>query len=346
MKLNKAHPTVVAFALGLAAACGEAPTDLGGRLEAPTPRQARVTLTPALDVAGLVDTDLARRIVIDEIIVNVSDLRLLGSHPAIPLGGHRLIAKNTVLSSADRATAFPFPSNMLDDDLAVYLRIDPSDDLGDSSVIVRARLFEHAPTGLMSSLTSDPEEDEDESPNPDGEPNRAASPNPDGEPNRGASPNPDGEPNRPDSPNPDGEPNVCDGTVADCVEAQRRNLKALSDSGWTPQRSLSFELRGVDVADLVVGFDTDSRLDVLLGIPASRWFTRSVVNELETALDELGSVHAGDTRHTDPDHRVVVERTVSNEFDDGRADDVKSRGDSAYTLIDEKSGNPTGLRQK
>ncbi len=64
------------LAVSALAACDSNGDKLTGSLAVPEAREARVTLTPALDVTGLVDSNLASRLVIEEITVNVSELRL------------------------------------------------------------------------------------------------------------------------------------------------------------------------------------------------------------------------------------------------------------------------------
>ncbi len=311
-----------ALAAGLAvvAACGGgADPSVRASLEAPTPRAARVALTPALDVSGLIDPALADRIVIEEIQVGLSDLRLLGSNPAIPSGGHPLVVGSRTLSSVDEAAnVFPFPASMLDDDLAVYARIDRAPMLGGASVVVRARLYDRPVHAQAQRLTSD------EAPNPDGEP---AAPNPDGEP---AAPNPDGEPAR-------------------CVDAICTLKRALSDAHGA-DRSVAFELRGEDVEALVIGFDRDSHMNVLIGVPARRWFSADVIADLEHALSQQGTLELG--AGAGSDHRqakVIVDRTRAAQLDSGRGEGGSTMPgeDESYRLVDrDEGGDPRGLRRR
>ncbi len=374
-----------ALAAGLAvvAACGGgADPSVRASLEAPTPRAARVALTPALDVSGLIDPALADRIVIEEIQVGLSDLRLLGSNPAIPSGGHPLVVGSRTLSSVDEAAnVFPFPASMLDDDLAVYARIDRAPMLGGASVVVRARLYDRPVHAQAQRLTSDeapnpdgepaaPNPDgEPAAPNPDGEPaapnpdGEPAAPNPDGEPaapnpdGEPAAPNPDGEPAAPNpdgepaAPNPDGEPAAPnpDGEPARCVDAICTLKRALSDAHGA-DRSVAFELRGEDVEDLVIGFDRDSHMNVLIGVPARRWFSADVIADLEHALSQQGTLELG--AGAGSDHRqakVIVDRTRAAQLDSGRGEGGSTMPgeDESYRLVDrDEGGDPRGLRRR
>ena len=352
----------------LALACDSSSRPLGGSLAVPEAREARVTLTPALDVTGIVDSNLAARLVIDEIVVNVSDLRLLGANPQIPAAGHVLQDRAKRLSTLDGHARYPFPSNWLEDDLAIYMHVDPSPELDGASVVVRARLFERpvsaAHMGLRSSDDEAPnpdgepanEGDDDEAPNPDGEPANEdgddQAPNPDGEPASGGdeAPNPDGEPavGGSEAPNPDGEPaNECDDDSHDCIEAIGSTQKSLDGGQLRASRWVPFELRGEDIVELVVGFDRDSRLDVLLGIPAKRWFTQAVINQLESALHDVSldeQVPGAEEAVRKP---VIVDReSPTASLNDGDREDRMREEQDSYSLVDDDAVDPEDLRRR
>src|SRR5688572_5992404 len=98
----------------LAAACGGIDgRDIDARLETPTVRESKIALRPALDVSSLYDPAIADRIVLEEIDLNISDVRLLGADPRVPAGGVALLSKATVLEAYDGAAPgleLPFPA--------------------------------------------------------------------------------------------------------------------------------------------------------------------------------------------------------------------------------------------
>jgi len=341
------------------AACDSNGDKLTGSLAVPEAREARVTLTPALDVTGLVDSSLASRLVIEEITVNVSELRLLGANPQIPAAGYVLQDSAEVLSTLDGHAKYPFPSTWLDDDLAIYMHVDPSADLDGASVVVHARLYERPINAAHRSLRSTDDEDEapnpdgepanEEAPNPDGEPANEEAPNPDGEPANEEAPNPDGEPANEEAPNPDGEPaNDCeeDGDMHDCIEAVGQTQQGLDTEPYQASRWVPFELRGKDVVDLVVGFDKASRLDVLLGIPAERWFTPAVIDRLEGALsDVVAEQEEPGAAIPAPKTVVVVREAPTSSLNDGERNETFRDEDGDYSLVDDDTVDPEDLRR-
>ena len=317
------------------AACDSNGDKLTGSLAVPEAREARVTLTPALDVTGLVDSSLASRLVIEEITVNVSELRLLGANPQIPAAGYVLQDSAEVLSTLDGHAKYPFPSTWLDDDLAIYMHVDPSADLDGASVVVHARLYERPINAAHRSLRST--DDEDEAPNPDGEPANEEAPNPDGEPANEEAPNPDGEP-----------ANDCeeDGDMHDCIEAVGQTQQGLDTEPYQASRWVPFELRGKDVVDLVVGFDKASRLDVLLGIPAERWFTPAVIDRLEGALsDVVAEQEEPGAAIPAPKTVVVVREAPTSSLNDGERNETFRDEDGDYSLVDDDTVDPEDLRR-
>src|SRR5262245_13488036 len=184
---------LVPSSLTLAVACGSPPSpEIRGELKPPAPSESRIALTPALDLSGMIDPELAERIAIEEISVNLTDLRLLGSNPKIPAGGLELLDGDRLLSTrggADAAAEFPFAEELAADSLALSMKIGATPALRGASIIVKARLYAQSHRSNAASLTSS---DEDESPDPDGDP-ADKSPDPDGDP-ADKSPDPDGDP--------------------------------------------------------------------------------------------------------------------------------------------------------
>ena len=333
-----------------ASGCVSSDEEFKVSITTPKAREARVRLSAALDLTGLDNSNFAGRIVIDEIIVNVASLRLLGENPAIPVAGQALIDQDFILSSSPNAPIadFPFPSSMLHEHLAVYARIDKSNSLGNSSVIVKARLFDGPTVGFEQHLTSGgncDEEEECEAPNPDGEPNRQDAPNPDGEPNREDAPNPDGEPNREDAPNPDGEPNNDDPEG----EGTRRSGLSLAntfESGTSVRKELSFELRGQDQVEMVVVFDPSSQMNVTLSIPAKRWLNAKSLQKLEKALTAIGASEktSGASSNTKQNPFVLDQ---SNEAKDlNRQQEALPSEKEDYRLVSDESKDPKKLRSR
>lgn len=258
----------IGLGAALLSACGGNDA-LQAELNAPQKREAKLTLSPALDVTALFDASLADRIVIEEISVNFAEVRLLGADPRIPAGGFPLTTTGRVLSSnleIEDDLRLPFPEQFLeDDDLAVFLRLDRSAELDGASVVVRARLFAAPVEGSVSSLLAD----ETGATDPDGEPSK--------DPSKTGATDPDGEPSyqeRCGATDPDGEPSK---------EGRCQLRQAISGE---PQRSVAFELRDAETANLVAGLGRHSDLGVVVGIPAARWFTPESVAALDRALVE------------------------------------------------------------
>lgn len=293
MKTTKPILRVLAtFGLGavLLSACGGSES-YRAELVAPQKREAKLTISPALDVSALLDPSLADRIVIDEITVNFAEVRLLGADPRIPAGGFPLTTTGRVLTSApevDDDLELPFPEQFLeDDDLAVFLRLDRSAALQGASVVVRARLFSSPVEGSLSSLVAD----ETGATDPDGEPSK--------DPSKGGATDPDGEPSyqgRCGATDPDGEPSK---------DGRCQLRQALGDA----QRSVPFELRDAEPTNLVAGLGRHSELSVVVGIPAARWFSAEAVAALDQALvkqDGPESEAPGDLGQTETESEVIV----------------------------------------
>src|SRR5262245_8789585 len=237
----------------LAVACGGTDRPIDATLNLPTAREAKIALRPALDVSHLYDPAIADRIVIDEIDLNVSDVRLLGADPRVPVGGLALLPEARVLEAYDGespALELSFPEYLAaQDDLAVYIHIERSELLANASTVIRGRIYAKAVRGGSSPLTADDDDDEMMMPQ---------------KRRNGESIDPEGDPSSPPdcTVDPEGDPSL----PSNCHE--RRNLVSRGESS----KSVAFELRGDDSADLVAGVDSDSKLDVVIGIPAARWF--------------------------------------------------------------------------
>jgi hypothetical protein len=268
----------------LSVACGGPDSDLTAEIQttADQSAEALVGLVPLLDFSEVVDASMAERVLVDEIILNVSDLRLLGLDPSLPTGGLRLI-DGSQLVYLSRETqdeiSFAFPEHLEREDLAVYLNISPSAELGGASVIVRGRLYATTPPvpeeGRTRAFLAGSDEGEG-AVDPDGEPATR-----DGE----GAVDPDGEPASRDGEgavDPDGEP-------ADCAPDQRcQGLSAAEAATY-----VAFELQGEQNVELQVGFGPNEALEVVLGIPAARWFTPDAVAAMNDALLLLSGDTAG-----------------------------------------------------
>jgi hypothetical protein len=347
-------------------ACGapEAPQPQA-RLRTPPTGHTRMTLAPALDVSSIIDPAILDRIVIDEVIVNVADVRMLGADPRLPTGGLRLLAGHRQLSTLAEAPAFPLPAGLAHDDLALFVRLEPSAALDGASVIVRARLYSDARLASLQSLLQRSEPDPDgspamEEPDPDGSP-AMEEPDPDGSPAKTdptKEPDPDGSPAKTDptkEPDPDGSPahggqksggGVCepdpDGSPA------LKGCKGARKLGLVSSDFIAFELRGSDVADLVVGLATSHPFDVVLGVPAARWLTSDTIVGLEKALhnERIDDQQVG---QEDVHETVVVSSKAEREMTASRSqedesDELAERGDD-YRLLGGDDADPDSLRK-
>ena len=288
--------SLLAITIGLTASCSESNPEGQIKIFAPEASEAQVALSANVDWKELSNQDFARRVVVDEVVVNIDELRLLGDNPTMRVDGEPLIDKGFLLSISNNnpAVTIPFSEQFLSDYLSVYARIEPTESLSNSSVVVRARLYKSPGNKFEQSLSSSQDDEDDtpcehevntnyethETPNPDSEPNREETPNPDSEPNREETPNPDGEPNREETPNPDGEPNNED----DEDVIRRSGLTQRTTEGFPNDAFINFELRGSDLIELVALFEPNARREVILAIPAHKWMTNAVMKRLEAAL--------------------------------------------------------------
>lgn len=282
-----------------ASACG-GPEDMAGVLRGeitPTSRKARVTITPALDLRGLAESEWASDLAVDRVAVHLTEVRLLGDDPRIPAGGLALLqAPQVVYADGDGqfGLELPFPPEFMNEEgLAVYIRTGPSAELDGAAVRVEgvfsSRTFALSASGADGQVIDpdgEPVSPSGEVIDPDGEP---VSPSgevidPDGEPvsSGGEVIDPDGEPVASEGEviDPDGEPVQCDGGV--CAQ-QGQGLTA-------GQRVVLLDRQGTE---LVVAFDSRSHFDVVFGIRAAPWLQ---------ALENRQP--GGQPIDPDPDHRA------------------------------------------
>lgn len=317
--MNRILPIIVPIVLMGAVACGtDQQQDIDVTLEAPTPTEARVSISAALDVTELLDDGLADRVVIEDITVNLAEVRLLAADPRIPPGGYSLLSQDTLLEffgNEDSKLEFAFPETFLaQEDLAVYLRIDESDELQGSSIIISGRLYSRPVNGGQDPLSASKEAVQD----PDGDPVDDPEDDEDDH-DRYTVQDPDGDPVHPACvQDPDGDPVMCG----------QRNL--VGRGSETESESVAFELRANDVADLVATLDPSSALNVVVGIPASRWFTEEVVDTLDQALyekahdDEIPK----DQREEMADEEIVID--ASEKTDQATSDRMRNGQDDYF----------------
>lgn len=310
-----AFRTLTPLVLVAAAACGaEQRPAIDAELVAPEAREAKITLTPALEVSDVEQT-LLDRILIEDIQLNLADVRLLGVDPRIPVGGLPLLEEARIVESspARAGVELPFPNLFVDDpSLAVYVRIDKSAALDDAAVVVRARLYEDVVRGGVGTLVAATKAATD----PDGDP----ADDPDGI--VGAT-DPDGDPALPtncdEATDPDGDP------------ARTRCKRDHIVRRGRLQPFVMVEFRDDHAADLVATISSADTTDVVVGIPAARWLTPEVLAQLEAAFDAPSQgTRATDRPSTEPHATIVVETAAPVEAGPGQVDAPAG----AYSLSD------------
>ncbi len=396
---NSIRP-ILLLALGASlTACGsDNRADVGAGLELAPQRAARIALKPALDLSQLIDGNLASRLVIDRITINVEDARLLSADPSMPTGGFGLIEAPALIDTLGQERPefyLPFPENFLgQDDLAVYMRIVGSPQLEGASVEIEARLFgtsNHAQTASLNAAESGSRAARLSTPDPDVDPARPniITPDPDVDPARPIfTPDPDVDPARPDftpdpdvdpalphaTPDPDVDPARPDQTPDPDVdpaheveheeeEAQDRDHRHYLASSSVRQamkreaptregKSVSFILRDNQAADLLVTLGQGSRLNVTLGVPATRWFTPAVINHLEQALAAKSQmlVNRKDERRADrAGHNKIIEIQLKNIAPGSTTSEALERSNpqhaSEYFLADDQMVDRNTLRR-
>jgi hypothetical protein len=299
----------------LGAACGtEAPT-VDATLEAPSPAEARISISAALEVSDLLDVGIAERIVIEDITVNLAEVRLLAADPRIPPGGYSLLSRETLLEfygAEDSKLELAFPEQFLaQEDLAVYLRIKPTEALASSSIVVSGRYYATPIGGGPKQLKST--DDRTGASDPDGDP---VMPGDERKAHNDSSydnvaPDTDDPTQTGCASDPDGDPVMCG----------RSNL---TGGATGEEASVAFELRTSDIADLVATLGSDSALNVVVGIPASQWFTEDVITSLNRALaGDAQSSTREDDNQTKAEEVIVVdsaERATSERMKQKRDD--------------------------
>ncbi len=248
------------------AACGADQGDyVGANLDLPEQREARVSVTPAVDLSHVLDEELAQGLEIESVAIHLADARLLGADPRLPPGGYPLLEKPTVIydeGTGNVGIELPFPRKFLgQDDLAVYLRTEPSDELDGAAVRVVGSL---TTGGSALTRTIDPEGDpgrEQGMIDPEGDPAREQGMiDPEGDPARDEGMiDPEGDPAREQGMiDPEGDP-ARDGETSSQGQALRTTPAA---------RLILVDRKGTE---LVVSFQSRSRFNVIFGIRADAW---------------------------------------------------------------------------
>jgi hypothetical protein len=313
------------------AACGAEPslTPYDGSIGAPTPRKARVTVTPAMDFSDASE-HVGQHFVVDELVVNLADVRILGEDPSIPAGGYPLMSEPALIyaeGSGEVGIELPFPPAFLEQEgLAIYLRADPSEDLEGASIVVAGRWVDDAADGNALTGVVDPDgepvqpiADRDGVVDPDGEPVLP------GERDDGVV-DPDGEPVRPEDEtgvvDPDGEPVDC--LEVDCGTGEQ----ALVDG--TP-----VVLREIGAVELVVTLGERSRFNLVFGIPAARWIddetTAQIVDEVAEPEQTVSGAPAPIVITASGERGLPSARPTADEDQPGRLTDRPAGG---YYLAD------------
>ncbi len=288
----------LALALGVSACGGEG---ADGRLSV---AERRLSLVPALDVTALPELganerDTRARLVIDEVVAGVADVRVRGGDET---AGLSLLRAARLVSSRAAGSGLVLPAEAAREALAIQVRLERTALLDGASVVVRGRLFA-GPLPVMQKLSVQSEE-----PDPDGEPadpsRSKALPGKRGKPRGGLDllepapmaadeadpaaadeadePDPDGEPAAPKAmggsdcePDPDGEP------AGPC--AGRALLRSSASY-------VAFELHGSDAVDLLVDARDAAAIEVVVGVPAEQWLTPIILRQLQDELmRRLGS---------------------------------------------------------
>lgn len=309
--LRNRTATLVASLGFVLAACGVEDPPLGARIGLPTGSGAEVTITPAIADGAIEELGWGSRLVVEHVAIHLSDVRLLGADPRIPAGGLGLLDQPRVVGADGRPGAalhLPIPDRFVDtEDLAVFLRLEPSVELAGASVEVFGRLYASLPAEAEASRLTAGEDGRTGAPDPDVDPARDersvddgpddAVPDPDVDPAHG-DPSMDDERSG-DVPDPDVDPAHEDSETADPGAPTGTRRQALTRSSDPGAPSVAFVLRDAAAADMVAILGPRSKLDVVVGIPAERWFDDRVVAELESAL----------ARGVDGQHVVRVRRT-------------------------------------
>ncbi len=222
-------------------------------------RAASLHVTTTLDTANLLAPSVADRVQVDEILINLSEVRMLGADPRIPADGVPLLTEERIVRSTTvglPAIELKVPKYLLDDpELSVFLRVSPSEALNGASVVVRGR-YDVGSGGISTTRAYGEATDPDVDPMHDGEAFA--------EDGHGC------------ATDPDVDPMACDRAV-------RPSKSALDGATSGSRVVVDFELRDEQVVDLLTSLDLEGELNVVLGIPAARWLTPAAVGTLNEA---------------------------------------------------------------
>ena len=250
---------LVAVLLGAVAACGGAPveTETSGTGEFDR-RASSLQVTPTLDLSQLAATSVADRIKVDEILINLAEVRMLSADPRIPAEGVPLLTEDRLITSQGGDTPaieLTFPDYLINDqELAVFMRVGPTEALQGASVVVRGQ---YQAVGAADQVESQQA--------------LLGATDPDVDPMD----QPDDPTNDDCATDPDVDPMDCDQT--------KSTGGALRVAATRPLQTVPFELRDEQVVDLLTTLGVDSNLEVVLSVPATRWLTANTVSELENA---------------------------------------------------------------
>ena len=244
-----------AIVIGLSAAMfacgGEAIESLDGGDSASN--EASLVITPGLDFADMTDTSVARRFLIDEVAINLVEIRLLGEDPRIPAEGLPMLAEERVIrsdGSEQPALKLRLPDELIDHgELAVFVRIAPSHELSGASVVVKGRFNVDPTFGQFASTDAT---------DPDVDPMHPGV----------------RDPRVSCATDPDVDPMACDPFI--------QTLRG-SRSASTFRNVMPFELRDDFIIDLVATLDGHRNLDVRVMVPAGRWLSETLVTRFEDA---------------------------------------------------------------
>lgn len=211
-------------------------------------RSATLRLNPQLDRSGVTFAADQAPVRFDELMINLAEVRLLGTDPRIPAEGVALLTEDQLLRGEQPALALQLPEALLDDpDLAVFVRVGPSPDLDGASIQIHGQ-FEDAQLASSTVEATDPDVDPMDGLEPPGRVDCAT--------------------------DPDVDPMAC-----------RRRLRPSSrGAGQRFEGMIPFELRDSAVVDLVTTLNDEGDLEVTLGIPLGRWLHARPRDLIEAAL--------------------------------------------------------------
>ena len=319
--------SLIGFAVSALAACGgTSGFEAAAPEEAAERRTSSLSVTPKLDVEGLFAASLADRIQVEEIIFNLSEVRMLGADPRIPAEGIALLTEDRIVRSGGGdvpAVELTFPDFLLDaEELAVFLRVGPSAALDGASVVIRGH-YRPAEDATLDATNLEEMRAAVEATDPDVDPMDDPEPRP-----RGSSDC---------ATDPDVDPMSCDKKTS-------TSRGALQVGGALPIL-VPFELRDEQVVDLVTTLGSTSETDVVLGIPAARWLTPDLVGTFEAALDVQNQQQYDEgVPEGRVSHETIVARAQESRI--GDQDKIRHPGScpNGYVLDGRDAGIPFGGR--